>query len=204
MVHATKEVVEGEWVTFPGGELEGKRPKALCPSCRARVSGLAHGPRAASHELRAASREPRPLCFQCYRVDLERQRALQAAGQLDTASEERFQEALPFLPVDRARLHRLKAERAEARQIMHAGVGRYVDKRRHAQIAARHALQRIGAGLARDAGGSIASPWVCRRAPADTSRARTPECRRHSRRRAAAPRRMAAVRGVQIGLRAKG
>ncbi len=40
---------------------------------------------------------------------------------------------------------------------MHAGVGRYVDKRRHAQIAARHALQRIVAGLARDAGGSIAS-----------------------------------------------
>jgi hypothetical protein len=164
MVHATKEVVEGEWATFPGGELEGKRPKALCPACRARVNGLACGPRATSPESSASSPgpqapspAPRAICFQCYRVELERQRALQAAGQLDTASEERFQEALPFLPVNRARLHRLKGERAEARQIMYAGVGRYVDKRRQAQIAARHALQRIVAGLGRDAGGSIAS-----------------------------------------------
>jgi hypothetical protein len=144
MVYATNQPVDGEWVTFPGGELEGKRPKVLCPTCRALVKRLACEPRATKHE-------PRATCFQCYRAELERQRALLAAGQLDTASDERFQDALPFEPVNRVRLDRLKIERAEARQIMHAGLGRYVDKRRQAQIAARHALQRIVAGLKLDA-----------------------------------------------------
>ena len=31
-----------------------------------------------------------PLCFQCYRAELEREKALKAAGQLETASEARF------------------------------------------------------------------------------------------------------------------
>jgi hypothetical protein len=147
MLRATNQPVDGEWVTFPGGELEGKRPKALCLACRARVKRLACEPRASSHEPRATSHEPRPICFQCYRAELERQQALQAAGQLDTSSDERFQDALPFEPVNRARLDRLKAERAEARQVQHAGVGRFVDRRRLAQIAARHALQLIVANL---------------------------------------------------------
>ena len=151
MLRATNQPVDGEWVTFPGGELEGKRPKAMCPACREQLGRMACEPR-------ATSREPRPLCFQCYRAELERQRALLAAGQLDTSSDERFQDALPFEPVNRARLNRLKAERAEARQVQHAGVGRYVDKRRQAQIAARHALQRIVAGLRLDARGSTGSP----------------------------------------------
>src|SRR5260221_8844530 len=140
MPRAINQPVDGEWVTFKGGELEGRRPRGLCPACRAQLARLARG-------YRAPSPEPRPICFQCYRVDLERQRALQAAGQLDTASVERFQDGLPFEPVNRARLDALKAERAEARQVLRAGVGHYVDKRRQAQIAARHALQRLAAGL---------------------------------------------------------
>jgi len=76
--------VDGEWVTFKGGELEGRRPKALCPACRAQLARLARGHQAPSRL------ESRPICFECYRVDLERQRALQAAGQLDTASVEVF------------------------------------------------------------------------------------------------------------------
>ena len=28
------QVITEEWVTFPGGELEGKRPKVLCSACR--------------------------------------------------------------------------------------------------------------------------------------------------------------------------
>jgi hypothetical protein len=158
---ATNEVVAGEWVAFQGGELEGRRPKAMCVACRDRLARLARDgrapsddPRALSHELRgtspeprATSPEPRTICFQCYRVELERERALQAAGELDTSSVERFQDGLPFEPVNHARLDHLKAERAEARRIQHAGVGRYVDKRRQAQIAARHALQRLSAGL---------------------------------------------------------
>jgi hypothetical protein len=135
MLRAPNQPVDGEWVTFPGGELEGKRPKVMCPACREQLKHAVRAPRS------------RPLCFQCYLAELERQRALQAAGQLDTASDQRFQDALPFLPVNRARLDRLKVERAEARQVQQAGVGRYVDKRRQAQIAARHALQRIVAGL---------------------------------------------------------
>ena len=78
---------------------------------------------------------------------MDRERALKAAGSLDTASEARFQGQLPFEPVNRARLERLRAERADARVAAHAGAGRFVDRRRQAQIAARHALERIVAGV---------------------------------------------------------
>jgi hypothetical protein len=134
------QVIEGEWITFPGGELEGKRPKALCPTCRAALNREASG-------SGRRSGPSRPLCFQCYRADLDRERALQAAGELDTATDARFQAQLPFEPVNRPRLEMLKAERSEARGSAVQGIGQYVDKRRRAQIAARHALQAIAAGL---------------------------------------------------------
>lgn len=130
------QVIDAEWITFPGGELEGQPPKARCPACRAR--GGRPGSRA-------------PLCFQCYRAELDRERALKAAGQLDTASDERFQTALPFEPIDMPRLQMLRvaraAERAAERAGLQMGAGHYVDKRRQAQIAARHALQQIAAGV---------------------------------------------------------
>jgi hypothetical protein len=72
---------------------------------------------------------------------------LRAAGQLDTASEERFQVQLPFEPINVPRLATLKADRADARAASVIGIGRFVDKRRQAQIAARHALQTIASGL---------------------------------------------------------
>ena len=134
------EVAEGEWVSFPGGELEGRRPRVLCPACRA----------ALKHEASGASRapgQPKPLCFQCYRAELAREHALKAAGEINTASEARFQCTLPFEPVNRARLERLRGERAVVRAASLVGAGRYVDRRRHAQIEARHALQRIADGL---------------------------------------------------------
>jgi hypothetical protein len=87
------------------------------------------------------------LCFQCYRAALDRERALRAAGDLDTASDARFQCQLPFEPVNTGRLGMLKVDRAGARAVMLQGAGRFVDKRRQAQIAARHALQAIAAGL---------------------------------------------------------
>jgi hypothetical protein len=87
------------------------------------------------------------LCFQCYRATLERERALKAAGELDTASHQRFQFVLPLEPVNRSRLARLRVEREQARVAGRAGDGRHVDKRRQAQIAARHALQRLVEGL---------------------------------------------------------
>ena len=126
------QVIDAEWITFPGGELEGKRPRVRCPAC------LARGGRP---ESRA------PLCFQCYRAELDRERALKAAGQLDTSSDERFQTTLPFEPVDLPRLQMLRVARAAERAGLRIGAGRYVDKRRQAQIAARHALQQIAAGV---------------------------------------------------------
>jgi hypothetical protein len=117
------------WVQFPGGELEGLRPRVMCPACRARAGRTG------------------TLCFQCYRAELDRERALKAAGELDTATEARFQCTLPFEPVNRPRLDRLRAERmAERRSIAASSTGRFVDRQRRAQIAARRALQAIAAG----------------------------------------------------------
>jgi hypothetical protein len=132
------ENLDHEWIPFPGGELEGPRPKAMCAACRERLQQASN---------LANLSNLRPLCFACHQASVSRDRALKAAGQLDTASEARFQTTLPFQPVDQVRLARLRAERATARLTAQAGVGRYVDKRRHAQIAARHALERIVVGL---------------------------------------------------------
>lgn len=130
-----------EWVTFHGGELEGKRPKALCPACREALKRTALLSPIGRGKGRADAR--RPLCFQCYRAGLERDRALQAAGNLETGSAERFQYQLPLEPVDRARLERLRSENASAG----ASTPHYVAARRHAQIEARHALQQVASGL---------------------------------------------------------
>lgn len=140
-VRASSQVIESEWLAFPGGELEGARPSALCPSCRADLG------RAAASASPAFRTSRRPLCFQCYRATFERERALKAAGELDTATPERFQFVLPLEPVNRARLALLRMERVNSRAAGQAGAGRYVDKRRHAQIAARHTLQRLMEGL---------------------------------------------------------
>ena len=146
MGHKTAQPHDDEWVTFPGGELEGKRPNVLCPACREQLKRAAAGAHAPG-PARPRERATRTLCFQCYRAALDRDNALKAAGTLDTASDERFQSALPFEPVNRPRLEMLKTERAAARAALRAGVEPYVDRRRQAQIAARHALQAIAAGL---------------------------------------------------------
>ena len=124
-----------EWTPFPGGELEGQRPKALCPACRSK--------RAAAEQSAAGKQA---LCFQCYRLELERNRRIKAAGELNTASDARFQASLPFEPVDTSRLTRLKVEREQAR-VQARVSGDFVERRRRAQIAARHALARIVKGL---------------------------------------------------------
>ena len=142
MAVAKHQVVADEWVTFPGGELEGKRPKALCAACREALTR-----ESATYGASGSARRSRLLCFDCYRADLARVKALKEAGELDTASEARFQTQLPFEPVNQARLAALKTERAEARTAARAGIGQYADRRRHAQIQARHALQAIAAGL---------------------------------------------------------
>jgi hypothetical protein len=134
------ETTADEWVTFPGGELEGRRPKVLCPTCREALERTALGRVA---KTKSQVDERRPLCFQCYRAGLERDRALQAAGNLDTGSAKRFQYQLPLEPIDHIRLARLRAERATAR----ANTPDYVGARRHAQIEARHALQEIASAL---------------------------------------------------------
>ncbi len=139
MAQTYQQLVEREWVSFPGGELEGTRPRTLCAPCREQLR------RDATLGVKPSRR--RALCFQCYRAELEREKTLQAAGQLDTATDARFQFALPLEPVNQPRLERLRAERRVARAELSQGTGRFVDKRRQAQIAARHALQSIAAGL---------------------------------------------------------
>ena len=133
MAVVLNEPVDNEWVALPGGELEGRRPKTLCGPCRVR---------------KAAGAPPRAICFECFRADRRRDEALKTAGAFEAISEARFQDGLPFEPVDRPRLERLKAERVRVRRQARVGVGRYVDKRRQGQMAARHALQRIASGLA--------------------------------------------------------
>ena len=133
---------EGDWAAFPGGELEGMRPRVLCLDCRQRLL------REAS-EKRPGAGSPgrrRSLCFQCYRAERDRERALRAAGHLETASEARFQTTLPFEPVDRARLAALKTERLVARSTAANGLA---ERRGRAQIAARRALRMADARLRR-------------------------------------------------------
>jgi hypothetical protein len=142
-IERAPEVLDKEWVSFPGNELQAPRPKALCPACRQRLHRAAAGHSAGSGESAAADPVTAPLCFACYRASIDRDRALRAAGERNTTSAERFQYALPLEPVNRARLARLRTERLAAQ----ARVAPYVDKRRHAQIAARHAIERIVIGL---------------------------------------------------------
>jgi hypothetical protein len=127
---ASAELIAEEWVSFPGGELQGTRPKARCRACRALPAG----------------QTGRTLCFHCYRADAARQRALVAAAGLQTASDARFQFTLPFEPVNRARLETLHAERRAARVALEQGSHRFELRRRQAQIAARRALERVDAG----------------------------------------------------------
>jgi hypothetical protein len=87
------------------------------------------------------------LCFRCYRAELDRARALKAAGQVDTASEARFQSTLPFEAVNTARLAHLKFDRTAARAAARAGAGRFTERRGLAQIAARRALQAAAAEI---------------------------------------------------------
>jgi hypothetical protein len=100
----------------------------MCPACRQRAERTA------------------TLCFQCYRSELDRERAIRRAGELQTASAARFQEQLPFAPVNRPRLERLRVARAASRQHDAQSVsGPFVARLRQAQIAARRALQQIAA-----------------------------------------------------------
>src|SRR5216683_2327980 len=116
MFDKTPQVAHEEWVTFPGGELEGKRPRTLCPACRERLKSSAlRGIRTGQDRHPGQARHLGLLCFQCYRADIERQKALRAAGHLETASDERFQFVLPLEPVDKPRLEMLRADRAAAR-----------------------------------------------------------------------------------------
>jgi hypothetical protein len=110
----------------------------LCPACRERLNRASGRGGSASAALLAKT-----ACFNCYRASLEHARAIKAAGELDTASVERFQWALPFEPVNTARLETLKADRSASRRTMRQGAGQYVDRRRRAQIEARHTLQTI-------------------------------------------------------------
>lgn len=143
-IDSASQVVEKDWVSLPGGELQAPRPTVLCQACRAKLRGNAAR---RLNQSMPSSGSNQPVCFACYRASIDRDRALKAAGELNTASEERFQSALPFEPVNQSRLTRLRTERALSRMTARVGAGQYVDRRRQAQIAARRALERIVIGL---------------------------------------------------------
>jgi len=142
-IERAPEVIDREWVSFPGNELQAPRPKALCAACRQKLRLAAASRSAGSDAAAVADPVNAALCFACYRASIDRDRALRAAGERNTTSDERFQYALPLEAVNQPRLARLRAERLAAQ----ARVAPYVDKRRHAQIAARHAIERIVIGL---------------------------------------------------------
>jgi hypothetical protein len=158
-IEHTNRIPDVEWMPFPGGELEGSRPRVLCPDCRVRLNQAAAGAPGATAPT---------LCFQCYRLDLERMRRLHDAAHLNTASEERFQTTLPFQPVNRPRLTRLKRDREAARAEARQGSGRFVEKRRRAQIEARNQLGRLLLELKHRRGSSAESGM---RPPTGTARA---------------------------------
>ena len=54
---------DDEWVTFPGGELEGKRPKVLCAACRDQLKRVAASARYKG-DARPREHAARTLCFQ--------------------------------------------------------------------------------------------------------------------------------------------
>jgi hypothetical protein len=123
---ADKHLGEAPWMAFPGGELEGRPPRVMCRACRDRAHSNA------------------TLCFQCYRAGLDRERALKNAAELDTASDARFQTLLPFEPVNRPRLERLRVERSAARNAeLQSRQGALQIRIRRAQIAAREVFQRV-------------------------------------------------------------
>src|SRR5262249_49364499 len=125
-----------EWVSFPGGELEGQRPRAMCAECREALTRAVKSP----SDLDRPTRR-RPIGFPCYGAERDGERARAAAGNVDTGSDARFQYQLPFEPVNRLRLDSLKAARRDARASATALVGGpSANRRRHAQIEARHAL----------------------------------------------------------------
>src|SRR6266576_849630 len=112
-IESASQVMEKDGVSLPGGELQAPRPTVLCRTCREKLQARAMNP---------ANLLNQPLCFACYRASIERARALKAAGELDTATEARFQSALPFEPVNHSRLERLRTERATSRVAAHTGV----------------------------------------------------------------------------------
>jgi hypothetical protein len=137
-----------EWVSFPGGELEGQPPRVLCPACRDAVNRVGTARRAAASSRvgppEGGARQARTLCFACYRANLDRNLALRATADVP-ASEAHFQSQLPFEPINAPRLETLKVERLQARVLEAYGAGRFAGRRREAQIAARRALHSLAA-----------------------------------------------------------
>jgi hypothetical protein len=134
--------VADEWVSFPGGELQGRRPNNEQAN-RSPHATHATLPSGGAHPTHQGG----TLCFQCFRAGLVRDRAVKAAGELDTATDERFQFVLPLESIDEARLSMLKGDRALARAEARQGAGEFVDRRRRAQIEARHVLHSVLAGV---------------------------------------------------------
>jgi hypothetical protein len=125
-----------EWGTFPGGELDAPRPRAVCADCRDRTD----------------ARERRPLCFACYRAHLTRERAIQQVlartfepFPADTPGADSVSEPVqPTLPalVSAVVPGNVRRFAAVPRTADDPRYTLFTHRRRQAQIAARRALSK--------------------------------------------------------------
>ena len=148
-----RKVLKENGLRFPGGELEGPRPKGLCPACRLRAfraSASQGSGRLERRRTRVPAPSPWARASSPYLFPvLSRRPGARAGVAGGPQPQHRVRGALSRLAAVRAGEPR--AARAPARgrwaSDRRSAAARFADKRRHAQIAARHALDRIAAGL---------------------------------------------------------
>ena len=121
-----RKLLKKNGLRFQAASWKGSGPRCMCPACRLRAfrasasQGRAPRTRRASPESRAPSPESRSV-FSATASTRRASGRCSAARNLNTASEARFQDSLPFEPVNRARLERLRAERSTARAALKSG-----------------------------------------------------------------------------------
>ena len=88
MAAVLNQTTENEWVTLPGGELEGRRPKTLCGPCRVRKAAGAPA-RAICFEKSSeinAPPKPRTKAYTIIEPLIESRRSMPNAGNTTLAS----------------------------------------------------------------------------------------------------------------------
>ena len=137
----SRQVVDPEWVPLSGGDLEARRPRAMCPACTAK----AHRRLSVARLLPCVPRVRNPPpALSVFGLGWRAERALIAARDAPSVSVAGFQDVLPLEPVRSRELERLRMARVSIRTTAEFGAGAFEHRRRQAQMAARHELGRTG------------------------------------------------------------